>query len=216
MQASERIPVQGSERELVSGHRRVGDADLTQTVTVTVYLRPSTAVDWVDEEAQRPPAQRRRIDREQWAQSHGASQADIDAVTRFAADSGLTVVDTDRARRTMRLQGSLQAVAAAFEATIEGEFEPEPGGQRYRGRSGSLTIPRELAGTVSGVFGIDDRPQARPHLRRNAEPAAAAAAFTPPQVATAYAFPSGSTGAGETVGILELGGGYSTTDLTTY
>jgi kumamolisin len=36
------------------------------------------------------------------------------------------------------------------------------------------------------------------------------------QVAEAYNFPSSVTGAGETVGIVELGGGFSTSDLETY
>ena len=36
------------------------------------------------------------------------------------------------------------------------------------------------------------------------------------QVAEAYAFPPGTTGQGQTVGIVELGGGFSTQDLTTY
>ena len=36
------------------------------------------------------------------------------------------------------------------------------------------------------------------------------------QVAEAYAFPAGTTGQGQTVGIVELGGGFSTQDLTTY
>ena len=66
-----------------------------------------------------------------------------------------------------------------------------------------------------GVFGIDDRPQARPHVRVNAA-AAAGSSFTPVQVAEAYAFPSGATGKGQNVGIVELGGGFSTDDLTTY
>jgi kumamolisin len=35
-------------------------------------------------------------------------------------------------------------------------------------------------------------------------------------VAHAYAFPSGTTGNGQTVGIVELGGGFETSDLTTY
>ena len=41
-------------------------------------------------------------------------------------------------------------------------------------------------------------------------------AFTPAQVAQAYSFPTGATGAGETIGIIELGGGYNTGDLNTY
>jgi kumamolisin len=40
--------------------------------------------------------------------------------------------------------------------------------------------------------------------------------YTPPQVAQAYQFPANSSGAGQTIGIIELGGGYRQTDLTTY
>jgi kumamolisin len=43
-----------------------------------------------------------------------------------------------------------------------------------------------------------------------------AGTFTPPQVAALYNFPSGVNGAGQTTAIIELGGGYSTTDLQTY
>ena len=85
----------------------------------------------------------------------------------------------------------------------------------YRARSGALTVPAALGDAVMGVFGIDDRPQARPHVRVNAA-AAAGSSFTPVQVAEAYAFPSGATGKGQNVGIVELGGGFSTDDLTTY
>jgi len=49
-----------------------------------------------------------------------------------------------------------------------------------------------------------------------ATPAADAISYTPLQVAQAYAFPTGVDGSGETVGIIELGGGFQTSDLSTY
>ncbi len=98
---------------------------------------------------------------------------------------------------------------------MEGRYQAANGGGEYRGRSGGLTIPAELGDVVTGVFGMDDRPQARTRLRRHAQ-ADPAASFTPVQVAQAYAFPSGTTGNGQTVGIVELGGGFDTSDLTTY
>jgi kumamolisin len=42
------------------------------------------------------------------------------------------------------------------------------------------------------------------------------ASYTPPQVAEAYQFPAGASGAGQTIGIIELGGGYRQADLTAY
>jgi kumamolisin len=93
-------------------------------------------------------------------------------------------------------------------------YRPADGADPYRARSGPLTVPAELADVVTGVFGIDDRPQAHPHLRR--VKAQADTSYTPVQVAEAYAFPAGAGGQGQTVGILELGGGFSTEDLSTY
>lgn len=40
--------------------------------------------------------------------------------------------------------------------------------------------------------------------------------YTPPELATLYGFPSGVNGAGQTVGIIELGGGYTLADLQGY
>ena len=40
--------------------------------------------------------------------------------------------------------------------------------------------------------------------------------FTPVQVGKLYGFPAGATAAGETIGIIELGGGYKPADLQTY
>ncbi len=213
MEASDRVPVPGSERRIEPGHSRIGDIDPQAEVQMTVYVRPQAAADWIDQEAARPPAQRRRLSREEWASAHGASPQDIAAVRAFAESYGLTVTAVDPARRAVQLRGSLQAAAAAFGAQMEGRFAPAEGAPAYRGRSGPLTVPSDLKDVVTGVFGIDDRPQARPQVRRAA---AAAAAFTPVQVAEAYAFPASATGQGETVGILELGGGFDQRDLETY
>jgi kumamolisin len=215
MAASDRVPVSGSERTLRSGHTRIGDVDPQATVDLTVYVRPRAGVDWVDAESARAPMGRRLAAREDWADMHGAADEDLTAVASFARDAGLTVTHVDSARRAVGLRGSLQTAADAFEATMEGRFEAAQGMGEYRARSGALTVPAALGDVVMGVFGIDDRPQARPHLRRNAQ-AAAAVSFTPVQVAEAYTFPSGATGKGQTVGIIELGGGFDTGDLTTY
>jgi kumamolisin len=68
---------------------------------------------------------------------------------------------------------------------------------------------------VTGAFGFDQRPQAKPHFRlQSASPQAVS--YSPIEVANLYQFPSNTTGAGETVGIIELGGGFETSDLDSY
>ena len=80
MASSDRVPVTGSERVLTPGHKRVGDVDLNAAVDLTVYVRPRAPADWVDAERAAPAAATARA-REDWADAHGGSRRDIDAVT---------------------------------------------------------------------------------------------------------------------------------------
>ena len=209
-----RVAIAGSDREPDPQHPRVGDPDPKSELEVTVYLRPSSPLDWVDQEAAKLPAQRRTLSRQELADAHGASQDDVQAVRAFASEYGLDVTDVDLARRSVSLRGTLAAVGHAFEAQGLGSFAHPTAGV-YRGRRGPLTVPASLAGVITGVFGIDQRPQAHPHVRFH-DQAAQSIAYTPVQVAQAYGFPSGVTGAGQTVAVIELAGGYSEADLSTY
>jgi kumamolisin len=211
---SGRAEIPGSTRVVDPAHARVGDVDPQAPVEVSVYVRGRAGLDWVDDQAGRPPAQRRYASREQWAAEHGADPADLEAVQSFARDAGLTVVSTDAGRRVVVLRGTAETVSTAFGAQFEGMYRPADGAGPYRARSGPLTVPAALAEVVTGVYGIDDRPQARIHLRRVR--AAAHTSYTPVQVAEAYAFPAGAGGQGQTVGIIELGGGFAAADLAAY
>jgi kumamolisin len=99
------------------------------------------------------------------------------------------------------------------------EYEHSTG--RYRGRTGSVQLPAELHDVVEGVFGLDNRPQAKPHFRRrrgleDARADASSLSYTPIQVAALYDFPAGQNGSGECIALIELGGGYNPTDLSNY
>jgi kumamolisin len=137
-------------------------------------------------------------------------------VRQFAAQHGLSVGNVDLARRSVELSGPVGSIASAFEASIA--LYRSPDGGTYRGRVGELTLPAELDGVVTGVFGIDDRPQAQPHFRFRPRVTLApqSTQYTPPQVATAYSFPNGLTGSGQSVAIIELGGGFREDDLSDY
>jgi kumamolisin len=217
MSESDRVEIAGSHRELVSSHPRLGAVDLTEEIAVTVYLRPRADTGWVDQEAVKPPAQRSVVSRAEWAERYGADPRDVEAIERFASAHRLTVTELDIARRSVRMIGTVNDVAAAFGAQLEGRYDAGDGAPGYRARSGPLTLPAELGGVVTSVLGIDDRPQSAPQLRIvGASAAAGAVTYTPVQVAQAYAFPTDVDGSGETVGIIELGGGFQTSDLSTY
>src|SRR5439155_14602014 len=81
---------------------------------------------------------------------------------------------------------------------------------------GSLYVPAPLDDVVLAVLGLDTRPQARPHFRTRDAAAAQAHTYPPNQVAGIYLFPAGTTGTGQTIAVIELGGGYSASDLEAY
>ena len=71
------------------------------------------------------------------------------------------------ARRTVVLSGTVAQFNAAFGVDLQ-RFE-HPGGS-YRGRTGNVHLPDELAGRVEAVLGLDDRPVAKPHFRTRPSP----------------------------------------------
>jgi kumamolisin len=84
-----------------------------------------------------------------------------------------------------------------------------------RHRAGDLNVPAALAGVVTAVLGLDDRPQARA-LLRVAPAAAVGTSYTPVDLAKIYRMPAGTDGTGQTLAIIELGGGFGQSDLDTY
>lgn len=202
----------GSERTLPPHARWIKPADSHEHIEVSVYLRDPAASEQTgaaSASARQPGAQ---MSREEYIARHSASPSDVAEVERFAREHHLTVVEVDRASRKVVLGGTIGHMSAAF-ATQLHHYEHE--GVRFRGRSGYLHVPNHIDQIVTGVFGLDDRPQARTHLRFAAS-TAPRNAYSLPQLAQLYDFPTGVDGSGECVGLIELGGGYNDQDLTTY
>ncbi len=217
----DRVQLKGSARAALPGGQDVGQADPDQQIEVTVSLRRGSKPGKFPPAAQmgaRLPRERKYLTREQFASLHGASAADLKKIRAFAAQYGLRVVSEDRASRIVKLSGTVRAFSDAFGANLR-RYEHSSGA--YRCRTGSMTIPANLESVVEGVFGLDNRPQAKAHFRlRKKEPnihaQAAAVSYSPLQVAQAYGFPSGASGAGQCIGVIELGGGYRAADLDSF
>ena len=156
-----------------------------------------------------------RVTRAEFQKLHGADPDAIKLVKQFAREFNLEVVPDAKAvhRRTVQLRGTGADMQKAFGVQL---LQKVINGSKYRVREGSITLPKLLIGPVVAVLGLDNRPQAVPHFRFNAKPNATAVSYTPVQVAQAYQFPANASGAGQTIGIIELGGGYKSADLTAY
>jgi len=201
----ERSAVEGSRREPAPGATRIGPVDPNERIEATIVLKRRAAPP--------DPLNEPRLSREAFAAQHAAQPQDMDAIVQFAEEHGLTVTYTNPASRMVRVAGPAETIKNAFGTQLS--YYDSPRG-RYRGRVGALTMPTDVAPIVEAVLGLDNRPIAKPHVRRNAQPHQAPQALFPAQVAKAYNFPTGVTGHGQTIGIIELGGGFRQTDLTTY
>jgi kumamolisin len=161
------------------------------------------------------------LSQQEFEQRHGATAEDVAKVRRFAQEFGLTVMEHPQqgSRRIVTLSGTVEKLEQAFGVQLN-EYHCEA--FSYRGREGAVQVPQELAAIVQAVLGLDNRPQAKTHYRWREAPgtrrpgAAAATSYTPVQVAQLYKFPSDVTGAGQTIGIIELGGGYRPADIQNY
>ena len=156
-----------------------------------------------------------RVTRTEFQKLHGADPDAVSLVKKFAKEFNLTVVPHPKSvqRRTVQLRGTAADMQKAFGVKL---MQKVIDGAKYRVREGSITLPKPLIGSVVAVLGLDNRPQAVPHFRRHAAAAAADVSYNPPQVAQAYRWPANASGTGQTIGIIELGGGFQQSDITAY
>jgi len=218
------VPIPGSDKQPVAGAEQIGAAHPGERLEVTLRVRRRAETELaahLTSLATSPADARVNLTREAYAERHGTDPADIASVEAFARSSGLTVVEASAARHSVVLAGNVAQVSAAFGVTLTQYAHPDGG--TFRGRQGPVYIPAPLSAIVQGVFGLDDRPAARPHIRGVAELDAAGGAaapprssFTPPQIGQLYDFPTGVNGQGQCVAIIELGGGFKTADLKAY
>ena len=205
--ASHKVPLPGSERRPKG--TRVGDVPRDEMIDVSVILKPRTQIAV-------PQTGGTAISREEFAARYGADPAAIEQLKAFAGQHHLTVTEISPERRTVKLEGTAANMTEAFGAPME-RYEHE--GTQYRARTGPVQLPDDLANSIEAVLGLDNRPHVKPHFRYHGgqpQKHAKAVSYTPVQVAQLYNFPTDVDGTGQTIGILELGGGYRPTDLQTY
>jgi kumamolisin len=202
------VVLAGSSRSRKRDAERVGDADPTSRMEVTLTLR-GPQLPALDASG---PA----ISRDAFEGRYGASPDDIARVQATLERFGLTVGDASGVGRSMRMSGTVAQMEEAFHAGL-GLYRSADQGE-FRGREKDVQIPVELEGIVTGVFGLDERRVAR----RGYGDLAGAQLEAPPHAALGpgdlelhYSFPAGS-GEGQQVGIAEFGGAYFPQDLSAF
>jgi len=201
-----RVELPGSHRPRVAGLADPQPVPPATTVEVTLVLRRRAPL------PEGLVTGRATIDPAALGAAHGADPADVATVVAALTAAGVGVVRVDAPSRRLVAAGPVAAVATLFGAElVQAREGAEAGVRRYR--EGSLSVPAALAGVVTAVLGLDERPQAQ---SRHRVAARIAVSYTPPELARVYRFPPGTDGSGQSVAIVELGGGFATSDLSTY
>lgn len=212
------VALKGSERRLGAKAKLLGPADPKEQMSVSVVLRrrPDGApIPPPDYFAKTPPKERPRLTEAEFAAKYGASPADLSALAKFAKSNGLTVVESNAARRNVVLSGTVAQMQHAFDVTL-GRYQvpaahtrrgpastapASPQTEIHRGREGMISVSREVAAAIIGVFGLDNRRVTR---RNTAEDPGTTSSLTVPAVANLYNFPTNAA-KGQTIAIVSSG-----------
>lgn len=197
-------------RQLLSGSEPVGrrlrylePADGREQLRVGLLLRrpPKAELPSLQELCARP--YRSLEERDRIRREGVAAPRDIETVRAFAREYELDFIDCDEVQRVVTLAGPVERCARAFGVEMMVAEHAVHG--RHRTHLGSVQLPADLAACVDGVFGLDERRigrrAARSSLSMQVVP------MLPTYLAELYDFPKGD-GAGQSIAILELGGGY--------
>ncbi len=217
-----RIRVLGDRAELLDSKRseprgiKVGPSDPNAEITVTVMVKSKASDKEVDQTLQRIIDHKQKpLSDAEFNAKFGADPNSMARVLKFANDSGLKTEKADASSGRVVLKGTVKDLSAAFGVQMD-DFKDGPFVSRER--SGNVSVPKNIAKDVQGVFGLDNRRQAEPHFRRQIpgiEPRLSSG-YMPNEVADAYKFPKSSMGKGQSVGIIELGGGLDLKDNAQY
>ncbi len=186
----------------------ISEADKTQEVEVTVMLR---------RKKQLPSGllKGKNVSRKTYEKNYSASKADAELVEAFAHSHRLSTVEVNLPARRIVLKGTAGDFETAFSTNLQAV-------NNFMALTKEIQIPASLSEIITGVFGMDQRPIARPMFQiakndgRIVSHAQSPQSFSPDQLAKIYGFPTGYTGKGQCIGIIELGGGFRSDDISNY
>ena len=195
-------PLAKSEHLHPAGHQKLEKAPDTERITATLILRRrqgqgSEPMKDLAYFQTTPASARRQVSHKDFAGTYGADVAELLAVASFAHTNGLKVVESDAARRSVKVSGTAAAMNSAF--GVELNHYDSPLGH-YHGHEGPANLPADIAPFVEAIVGLDNRPVPARHYL--ADPPNTTS-ITPQEVASLYNFPTGS-GSGQTIGIYEM------------
>jgi hypothetical protein len=169
--------IPNSERPHSIDHKLIGPAKHDDLIAVTLLIRSrpdSPPLPDLEYWQRTPIGKRRFLTPEEFAQTYGAAQADLDKVTAFVSAHNMTVLKSHAGKCSVSVQGTVAQMNKAFGIYLNRYEAPLPTRNPHSKRSseniptttlththygydGPVYLPNELADIVTGVIGLDNR-----------------------------------------------------------
>ena len=161
------------------------------------------------------------LEHDEFVYQFGSIRDELVLVEEWAVANGLTVTESSEGSATIKLTGLAGQINNLFNIQLNTVID---GDRTYVTHSGDLTIPSDINSVVELVLGLDNslRFSSNSHLDTSDipfDPNVTIGSPTPVDLSKAYKFPRSPgtnqvQGLGACVAIIELGGGYTTQNLT--
>ncbi|KLA22388.1 protease pro-enzyme activation domain-containing protein [Bacillus cereus] len=146
------VRVPGSERAALPNAKKEDLADPNEKLLVTIVVRrPSTTAklnSMIEKATNGPLSECGHLSREEFASNHGANLNDLKKVEEFVKKQGLEVKDINITAGTVILAGTVDKFSTAFGVELAHYEHPD---FTYRGRTGHVHVPEELADIVEAL-----------------------------------------------------------------
>lgn len=197
---------------------KIGPTDPSKEIDVTVMVKSKATEQDMDKALQELGSGKRKpLSNKEFETEFGADNDAMKRVLKFAKDNHLRVSKTDNVSGQIKLHGKVGDFSKAFGVQLD---DYQDGTEVCRQRSGNVLVPRAMSNDIQGVFGLENPKLLKTHSRTAPDGGVsaprAAANFMPNEVADMYSFPKDSMGKGQSVGIVEFGGGLDLADNTKY
>lgn len=141
----------------------------------------------------------------------------INDITNYVGEYGLNVEQIDN--HHLHITGTAINFANALNVDLHQYSLNE---DVYHASSELINLPKKWKGKIDNILGLDTSKVAAPYVKFNvhenihANSNITAKPFDPIQLSTLYNFPTNLDGTGQKIGIIELGGGFVASDISTY
>jgi kumamolisin len=199
-----RVSLAGTVLPKLAQSTRLGDVPAGKQLSVAVSMTPSNSKDLDNFVRQvsdpRSSNYGKYLTPQQFTAKYGASQNQLDQVTTYLRQKGLTVESVSANHLIVDATGPASAMEQTFGTKLSTRRDAKTG-QEYYANDSALSLPGNLASAVSDVAGLDNhRKLTHPPLQQRA-----VRGVTPANLNGAYDIKGlNATGAGQQVAVFEL------------